>query len=218
MAGKYHIVVVLPEMLQSCRFVDKVLRKPEFGACVLSVFVVEAHCVSLLGASFHKYATIGIMCAFLPCSTPMIAVTATLTPRVHRDIIQKLEYDPNNYIFNNIGNDRPNVTQVVCAIEHPMNLYHDLDFIVPETMTCPEDINKAFVYVNDIITGGKIGDHLNSRVVPNFRHLGLIWPYNAAMSKSYCKAVMQLFKTGVVRVLICTDAAGMVICVCHVAR
>jgi superfamily II DNA helicase RecQ len=82
--GTYQIVVVSPEMLQSCRFVEKVLCKPEFGPCVLSVFIDKAHCVLHWGASFHKkYATIGMVCTFLPCSTPMIAVTATLTLKVH---------------------------------------------------------------------------------------------------------------------------------------
>lgn len=219
MAGAYWIVVVSPEMLQSRRFVDKVLRKPEFGPCVLSVFVDEAHCASLWGASFRKkYATNGIVHAFLPRSTPMIAVTATLAPRVHHDVVQKLEFDPNNYIFINIGNDRPNIAQVIRAIEHPMNSYQDLDFVVPETITCPEDINKAFVYMDDITVGGEMGDYLNGRVDSKFHHLGLIRPYNAAMSKSYQKLVMQLFKEGVVRVLICTDAAGMVGHTCYIAQ
>lgn len=198
-------------MLQSRRFVEKVLRKPEFGPRVLSVFIDEAHCVSHWGASFRKkYATIGIVRAFLPRSTPMIAVTATLTPRVHRDVLQKLEYNPDDYIFINIGNDRPNVAQVVRAMEHPMNSFHDIDFVIPESITSPTDIPKAFVYVDDITVGGELTDHLNGRVDEKFRYLGLVRPYNAAMSKAYRRTALRLFKAGVVRVLVRTDAAGMV--------
>lgn len=210
MAGTYQIVVVSPEMLQSRRFVEKVLRKPEFGSRVLSVFIDEAHCVSHWGASFRKkYATIGIVRAFLPRSTPMIAVTATLTPKVHRDVLHKLEYDPDNYIFINEGNDRPNVAQIIRSMEHPMNSFRDIDFVIPE-LTSPTDIPKAFVYVDDITIGGELSDYLNSRVDNKFRHLGLVRPYNAAMSKAYRKAALRLFKEGIVRVLVCTDAAGMV--------
>jgi superfamily II DNA helicase RecQ len=168
-AGIYQIVVISPEMLQSRRFVEKVLRKPEFGPRVLSVFVDEAHCVSHWGASFRKkYATIGIVRAFLPHSIPMIAVTTTLTAKVHRDILQKLEYDPNNYIFVDKGNDRPNVAQIVRAMEYPMNSFRDIDFVIPESMTSPLDIPKTFVYVDDINIGGELADHLNGKVDEKF--------------------------------------------------
>jgi len=115
----------------------------------------------------------------------MIAVTATLTPVVQRDVLQKLEFDPNNYIFVNIGNDRPNVAQVVCAMEHPMNSFRDIDFVIPDSINSPADIPKTFVYADDIAVGGELSDHLNSRVDAKFRHLGLVRPYNAAMSKTY---------------------------------
>jgi superfamily II DNA helicase RecQ len=115
--------------------------------------------VSHWGTSFRKkYATISIVRAFLPHSTPMIAVTATLTAKVHQDILQKLEYDPNNYIFVNKGNDRLNVAQIVHAMEYPMNLFCDIDFVIP----------KTFVYVDDINIGGELADHLNGRVDEKF--------------------------------------------------
>jgi superfamily II DNA helicase RecQ len=198
-------------MLLSRRFIDGVLRKPEFGMRCLSVFIDEAHCISHWGNSFRKkYASLGIVRAFLPKSTIIIAVTATLTPRVHDDLIMKLQFDRDNYLFVNIGNDRPNVAQVVRAMEHPMNTYRDLDFLIPNDMQNPEDIKKAFVYCDDINLGGNIVDHLNARVNPEFRAQGLIRPYNAAMSKKYRREVMQLFKEGIIHILVCTDAAGMV--------
>jgi superfamily II DNA helicase RecQ len=203
--------MISPEMLQSRRFVEKVLHKPPFGPRVLSVFIDEAHCVSHWGASFRKkYATIGIVRAFLPRYTPMVAVTATLTPRVHWDILQKLEFDANNYTFINAENDRPNVAQVVRAMEHPMNTYRDIDFVIPTSITSPTDIPKTFVYADNITVGGDLVDHLNNQVDEKFCHLGLVRPYNAAMSKSYRRTALQLFRAGIVRVLVCTDAAGMV--------
>ena len=39
---------------------------------------------------------------------------------------------------------------------------------------------------------------------------GIIHPYSAAFSPEYRANVMALFKAGVVRILICMDAAGMV--------
>ncbi|KAJ7915110.1 P-loop containing nucleoside triphosphate hydrolase protein [Mycena leptocephala] len=175
-------------MLLSRRFIDGVLRKFEFGVRCLSVSIDEAHCISHWGDSvLKKYASIGIILAFLPRSTPFVAFTATLTPRVRDDLVAKLPFSPNDYIFCSIGNDCPNVAQIVRALEQPANSYRDLDFMV----------------------SGKIGDHLNGRVHPDFRSRGLVRSYNAGMSANYRAKVMALFKTGIVRVLICTDAAGM---------
>ncbi|KAJ7916403.1 P-loop containing nucleoside triphosphate hydrolase protein [Mycena leptocephala] len=208
--GKHQIVILSPEMLLSRRFIDNVLRKPAFGARCLSVFIDEAHCVSHWGDSFRKqYGRIGIIRAFLPKAAPICAVSATLTPRVRDDIIRKLQIDPKNYVFVNIGNDRPAVAQVIRSMQHPMNSYRDLDFMVRDTMTCPADVLKAFLYSDDTKDGGHIVDHLNDRVCPEYRARGLVRPYNASMSKKYRDEVMSLFKAGIVRILVCTDAAGM---------
>ncbi|KAJ7934604.1 P-loop containing nucleoside triphosphate hydrolase protein [Mycena leptocephala] len=209
-AGEWQIVMLSPEMLLSRRFIDGVLRRPAFGSRCLSVFIDEAHCISHWGASFRKkYASVGIIRAFLPRTTPIIAVTATLTPRVHQDLVVKLQFDPKNYVFCNIGNDRTNVSQIIRAMEHPANSYRDLDFVVRDDMTKPEDVNSAFLYTDDIKDGGKIVDHLNGRVHESFRSRGLVRPYNAGMSREYRAHVMALFKAGIIRILVCTDAAGM---------
>ncbi|KIM45740.1 hypothetical protein M413DRAFT_430484 [Hebeloma cylindrosporum] len=208
-AGKHQIVILSPEMLLSRRFIDGVLRKPEFGSRCLSVFIDEAHCVSHWGNSFRKkYASLGIVRAFLPKDTPIVAVTATLTPLVKDDLTTKLQLG-NNHIYLNIGNDRPNVAQVVRAMEHPMNTFRDLDFLIPEDMNKREDIKKAFVYIDDIKEGGTATDYLNARVCQELQAKGLVRPYNASMSKKFRKGVMRLFKEGIVRILVCTDAAGM---------
>jgi superfamily II DNA helicase RecQ len=90
-----------------------------------------------------KYASIGIILAFLPRSTPFVAFTATLTPRVRDDLVAKLPFNPNDYIFCSIGNDRRSVAQIVRALEHPASSYRDLDFLVDPTAT-PEKIKRHF--------------------------------------------------------------------------
>ncbi|KAJ7106023.1 P-loop containing nucleoside triphosphate hydrolase protein [Mycena crocata] len=208
-SGEWQIVMVSPEMLLSRRFVDGVLRKPAFGSRCLSVFIDEAHCVSHWGASFRKkYASIGIVRAFLPRTTPIIAVTATLTPRVRQDLEAKLQF-PTDYLFESIGNDRPTVSQVIRSMQHAANSYRDVDFMVDTAMKTPEDVKLAFLYTDDIKDGSKLIDHLNARVCPAYRSRGLVRPYNAGMSRQYRDHVMALFKAGIVRILVCTDAAGM---------
>ena len=209
--GKHQIVLISPEMLLSKRFIDDVLRKKGFTSRVISVVVDEAHVVSRWGAGFRKkYAELGMVRAFLPRGTPIVALSATLPPRIHTDILNKLQFPKDGYTNLNVGNDRPNVSLVTRAIEHPMNTYADLDFVIPGNITDPKDIPKTFIYTDNVSVGIDIKDHLSELLPENLRDKGLIRPFSAAFSHEYRAKLMDLFNVGEVWVLICTDAAGMV--------
>ncbi|KAL1680990.1 P-loop containing nucleoside triphosphate hydrolase protein [Schizophyllum commune] len=208
--GKYRIVLLSPEMLLSRRFIDRVLRNRKFAASVLSIVVDEAHCISHWGANFRKkYGQIGTVRAWLPRSTPVIALSASLTRRVKRDVIEVLQMQGRSHpkFSINAGNDRGNVSIVVRPIHNPMNTYSDLDFVIPPSVTSPEGIPKTWIYVDDINVGGEIIDHLCTLLPENLR--GVVRPYNAILSSECRDEAMQLLKQGDVRVLVCTDAAGM---------
>ncbi|KAI0077523.1 P-loop containing nucleoside triphosphate hydrolase protein, partial [Panus rudis PR-1116 ss-1] len=215
LSDSYQILLVSPEMIQSHTFINRVLRNPKFSRRVLSIVVDEAHCISHWGADFRKkYASLGIVRAFLPCNTPVIAMTATLTARARRDIHT---FSKGHSRFINIGNDRPNVSVVVHSCEHPQNCYADLDFVIPATVNALSDIPKTWVYVDNIATGNEIIDHLEnillSRITSTDRLgdncSGAIRPFNAVLSLSYRRAAMEAFREGKIRVMVCTDAAGM---------
>ncbi|EDQ98673.1 uncharacterized protein LACBIDRAFT_298348 [Laccaria bicolor S238N-H82] len=208
--GKHQIVLISPEMLLSKRFIDDVLRKKSFTSRVVSVVVDEAHVVSRWGAGFRKkYGELGMVQAFLPRGTPIVALSATLPPRIHTDVLNKLQFPKDGYTNLNVGNDRPNVSLVTRAIEHPMNTYADLDFVIPGDITDPKDIPKTFIYADSVSMGIDIEDHLTELLPENLRDKGLIRPFNAAFSHEYRAKLMDLFNVSEVRVLICTDAAGM---------
>jgi superfamily II DNA/RNA helicase len=66
------------------------------------------------------------------------------------------------------------------------------------------------LYSDDTKDGAEIIDRMNARVHPDFRARGLARPYNASTSKEYRDMVMKLFKAGIIRIFVSTDAAGMV--------
>ena len=136
-------------------------------------------------------------------------MSATLSPRVRKDVLSKLQFHK-DYVDLSIGNDRPNVSIVVRAIQNPMNTYSDLDFLIPANVQQPDDIKKTFLYVDQISTQIEIEDRLYSRLPSSFRNQGVIRPYSASFMTEHRAEVMALFKAGIVRILICTDAAGMV--------
>ncbi|KAI0071881.1 P-loop containing nucleoside triphosphate hydrolase protein, partial [Panus rudis PR-1116 ss-1] len=217
LSDDFQILLVSPEMIQSRTFINRVLRNPKFSRRVLSMVVDEAHCISHWGADFRKkYASLGVICTFLPRNTPVIAMTATLTARARRDIHTKLQFSKGHSRFINIGNDRPNVSIVVRSCEHSQKSYADLDFVIPSTVNTLTDIPKTWVYVDNIATGNEIIDHLEALLQTRINSAGpgdsysdAIRPFNAVLSLSYRRAAMEAFREGKIQVMVCTDAAGM---------
>ncbi|TFY52110.1 hypothetical protein EVJ58_g10196 [Rhodofomes roseus] len=217
LALKYQVILASPEMLQSRTFVNRILRNSKFAKHVLSMVVDEAHCVSHWGADFRKkYASLGVIRAFLPRGTPVIALTATLTARVRRDIHSKLHFPKGGSRFFNAGNGRPNVALVVRAAEHPLNTFEDLDFILPQKIARADQIPKTWIYVDNINTGTDIIDYLTARLAARTADCpgsvlpaDCIRPFNATLSAEYRTAAMDAFREGSIRVLVCTEAAGM---------
>jgi superfamily II DNA helicase RecQ len=181
---------------------------------VVSVIVDEAHVVSRWGHSFRKkYSELGIIRAFLPRGTPIIALSATLARRVRRDVLRTLAIQKEHVLLD-LGNDRPNVALAVRAMQHTATSFADLDFVIPEKArqpsSKPTDVPPTWIFFDSI--NGAIGmiDHIEDLLPEHLRRKGLVRPFSAAMAQEYRTEVLELFKEGVVRVLVCTDAAGMV--------
>ena len=188
----------------------------------MSMFIDEAHCISHWGTDFRKkYGTLGKIRAFFPRGTPVIAVTATLTARarhtIHRTLLFSQSCSQSRFV--NVGNDRPNVSIVVRACEHPLNSFADLAFVIPDTLRDLRDLPKTYLYVDNIATGTEIinylGDRLEAAAPTLLLSAGIssvrevIRPFNASLSQEYRTLAMDRFRSGDVRILVCTDAAGM---------
>jgi ATP-dependent DNA helicase RecQ len=101
-AGEYRLVYVVPERFRSGRFLEAV------GAARIALLAVdEAHCISEWGHDFRPdYARLGLFRRRLGNPTT-IALTATATDRVRRDIVEQLALaNPRTFIT---GFARPNL-------------------------------------------------------------------------------------------------------------
>ncbi len=102
-AGTYKIMYVAPERLADSLFRDFVSR-----IHVPLIAVDEAHCVSQWGQDFRpSYLSIGEFIEGLPQRPPVIALTATATDAVRRDIVQLLGLQSPETVIT--GYDRPNL-------------------------------------------------------------------------------------------------------------
>ncbi|KLO06209.1 P-loop containing nucleoside triphosphate hydrolase protein, partial [Schizopora paradoxa] len=206
-SGKFNIVLISPEKLLTEKFITNVLKNKEFEKRIYALFVDEAHCVSHWGAEFRKaYGRLGAIRAFLPRNTPVVAVSASLTPRVAKNVRTVLQFRP-DHLFLNRGNNRRNVSFMVRSIHNKADSYTDLDFIVPSNLTIRTDIKKSWIYADNIHDGADIVDHIRALLPPELRDT--VRPYNAMFGNEYRAKAMQEFRDGYVRILVCTDAAGM---------
>lgn len=85
MDGEYKFLYLAPERLQSDMFQ---LRLPHMQVSLIAVD--EAHCISQWGYDFRPaYLQIASLRTFLP-KVPIIALTASATPKVQEDMVEKL--------------------------------------------------------------------------------------------------------------------------------
>ncbi|MCM3726217.1 DNA helicase RecQ [Neobacillus cucumis] len=103
-AGKYKLLYIAPERLESYDFLED-LRQMDISL----VAVDEAHCISQWGHDFRpSYRHIQQMVNNLPQKPVVLALTATATPRVREDICYSLEIDQANTIIT--GFERVNLS------------------------------------------------------------------------------------------------------------
>src|SRR5262249_51632926 len=89
LAGKLNFLFIAPERLAVPGFIERLSgRRPSLIA------IDEAHCISQWGHDFRpEYRRLGQRLPVLR-PAPIVALTATATPAVQRDIVQQLGLDP----------------------------------------------------------------------------------------------------------------------------
>lgn len=103
-AGKIKLLYVTPERFRKPEFVDEIKRAH------ISLFAVdEAHCISEWGHDFRPtFSRVGEFRALF--NNPVtVALTATATPDVQKDIVDKLHIKPKSIKLFHQGIERPNL-------------------------------------------------------------------------------------------------------------
>ena len=104
--GRYKFLYISPERLDTELFIARIKGLP-----VSFIVVDEAHCISQWGYDFRPaYLKIADIRYILP-EVPILALTATATPKVAEDIQRKLSFR-NGQVFRT-GFSRPNLSYVV---------------------------------------------------------------------------------------------------------
>jgi ATP-dependent DNA helicase RecQ len=187
--GEVKMLYVAPERLRSLEFV-LALRRAGVGLFVVD----EAHCISEWGHNFRPDYL------FLPRAVrdlgnpPVLALTATATPRVRQDILRSLKMRSPEVVVTSFN--RPNlIYRVVPAKEKKHKLPRILDVIRGSPP-------PGIVYA----TTRKECEELAA----NLRHSGVdAAAYHAGMASSQRVSVQERFMTDELGVVVATIAFGM---------
>ena len=188
-SGRYKLLYFAPERAENPRFVE-VLK----GMGVALLAVDEAHCLSQWGYEFRpSYLKLGALREALGCR--IIALTATATPEVRRDIVTHLRMKRPTILAS--GFDRPNLKWHVLAAERPA----DKDALLLRLLA-RERSGPALVFAATRKRVDAIADYLNSR---SLRASG----YHAGIKTEERTRLQEAFMTEKAGVVVATNAFGM---------
>ena len=184
--GKTKILYLSPEKLQSKSFIA------ELEQIDVSLLVVdEAHCISQWGYDFRpSYLRIAQLRKLFPAA-PVLALTASATPQVADDIMEKLEFSGKNVFARSFARD--NISYVVRYADHKPQM---LLRVLRATQ------GSSIVYVRSRRRTREIAEELaKAGISADFYHAGL-----ASEDKN---EKQNRWKAGHVRVMVATNAFGM---------
>jgi ATP-dependent DNA helicase RecQ len=184
--GSYKFLYLSPERLGTELFQARVQKMN-----VNLLAVDEAHCISQWGYDFRpSYLEIANARQWLP-GVPALAVTATATPEVARDIMEKLMFRKPNLLQKSF--ERKNLIYVVREAEDKNTQLLRICNGVPGT---------GVVYVRNRKSTQEIAEFLNARrISADYYHAGL--------SAGIRSEKQDDWKQGRTRVMVCTNAFGM---------
>lgn len=184
--GKYKFLYVSPERLQSQSFISQ-LR--DFN---ISLIVVdEAHCISQWGYDFRpSFLKIANLREALP-DVPILALTATATPQVLNDIVEKLKFKKHNIFSMSFA--RKNLSYVVRQNEDKMSqLIHILNNVHGSGIVYVRSRNKTKLIATELCRQGIKADY-----------------YHAGLSIEDKEDKQNKWQAGETRIIVATNAFGM---------
>ena len=183
--GDFKFLYVSPERLKTPLF------RSYLDILPLSFIVVdEAHCISQWGYDFRPdYLAISELRKLV--DVPVIALTATATPRVAEDIMDKLAFRERLLLKGSF--ERPNLSYIVRRCEDKTGQLLDI---------CRGVEGSGIVYLRSRRRCEEVSAFLTANGV-SASH------YHAGLSTETRSARQESWKRGEIRVMVCTNAFGM---------
>ncbi len=184
--GDIKLLYLSPERLQS-DIVQERLKKMKLSF----IAVDEAHCISQWGYDFRpSYLQISEIRKLKP-KTPILALTATATKQVTKDIQEKLNFKKNNLIKDSF--QRNNLAYMVLEENHKLDRIHKILIKIK---------GSAIIYVRSRKVAYEFSKELNKLGISSLF-------YHAGLSVAERDDNQAKWMNNSVRVIVATNAFGM---------
>jgi ATP-dependent DNA helicase RecQ len=185
--GDYKFMYISPERISTRIFQAKVTRLN-----LSLVAIDEAHCISQWGYDFRpSYLKIALLRDYISDKVPFLALTASATPQVISDIMQKLGFREKNVLRTSF--DRKNISYLVRKVEEKGT------YLVK---TLQKTTGSGIVYVRSRKRCKEVAELLVANgISADFYHAGLTDELRDKKQSSWT--------TGETRVIVATNAFGM---------
>ena len=192
--GEYQLLYVTPE-----RF-----RKPEFTSAISQrtirlLAVDEAHCISEWGHDFRPDYTRLTEFRRLIGEPTTIALTATATPEVQRDIVRQLGLEPTQIKTFHSGIDRPNLE---LTVDEVWGDDEKLARIIAIHKSYPATSGSGIVYFTLIRTLERFSERLRVQHIPHVC-------YHGDLERNERRWIQNEFMQGRCPLVLATPAFGM---------
>jgi ATP-dependent DNA helicase RecQ len=197
-AGQYKLLYVTPERFQKNDFRDVIRRRP-----ISLLAIDEAHCVSQWGHDFRPdYTRVGDIRQLLGYPTT-IALTATATRAVQRDITHQLGLRPDEVELFHEGIDRPNLTLAVEEVWGEEDKLRQLrEILTPDVRVGESASGSHIIYFTLIKTLERFSRLLEADGLPH-------GCYHGGLNASERRRIQEAFLAGEQRLILATNAFGM---------
>lgn len=188
--NRYKLIYCSPEMLQQSFFIEQLQNHK------VSLFVIdEAHCISQWGHEFRPdYLRLKQIIQRLNEPT-VLALSATATPDIQRDIINQLNIEMKSLIY---PMDRTNITYNVLEVSNDHEKRESLLQLL-QNIKVP-----TMIYFSSRTVSENISLYLREKL--ENRKIGY---YHGGMSQEDRILIQQQFMQGQLDIICCTSAFGM---------
>jgi bloom syndrome protein len=190
---------------------------PQFRADVDSVqdhidkiVIDEAHCIKQWGEDFRTdYGKLDFIRTLVPKSCPIFATTATANRQTYIAIAESLKFNLNQTFQLNLGNDRPNITMEIRTMKGNKGDFTDLEYICEEART-GGGFKRRIIFVNQCEMAQQICRKIRDGLPEDDQQRAQVAYYHARRGAYGRRLYMDRFMAGKIKVLVATEAAGMV--------
>ncbi len=193
-SGKYQLLYVTPERFRKPEFTDAIAQRH-----IRLLAVDEAHCISEWGHDFRPDYTRLTEFRRLIGEPTTIALTATATPDVQRDIVRQLGLEPSQIQTFHSGIDRPNLE---LNLDEVWGDDEKLARIIDIHKSYPATSGSGIVYFTLIRTLERFSERLRAQRVPHVC-------YHGDLERNERLWIQNEFMQGRCPLVLATPAFGM---------